>query len=79
MHTLTIQIDDSIYQKFISLLESLPKSKLKVKQDEYSQDPLRRELQERLDAIDSGTMKMQESEAFWQKMDAKIDAYRQGR
>jgi len=30
MRTITLKIDDSIYQKFLTLIELFPKSKLKV-------------------------------------------------
>ncbi|HRF57332.1 MAG TPA: hypothetical protein PLV58_08035 [Campylobacterales bacterium] len=34
MRTITISVDDSIYQKFIGFLDLLPKGKVKVIQDD---------------------------------------------
>lgn len=78
MHSMTLQIDDSVYQKFLTLLELFPENKLKITHQSEVEDPLKTELQERMTAIDNGDIAMVSSERFWERMDRRIEAFKNG-
>lgn len=65
----TIDIDDRYTDEALKLLESLPKEAYKI-----HQDPLKIELQRRLDEIDSGEVELLPfDEEFWRDMETVID------
>jgi len=50
MQTITLKIDDNFLPKFMSLLEIMPKSKVKIQKD-----PMELELEKRIQEIKDGT------------------------
>lgn len=67
MSQITLDIKDDFVYKFISLLDMLPKDKISIREDFFSN-----ELQERIQNIKSGSYVTHED--MWGKIDKKLGA-----
>jgi hypothetical protein len=65
MSQITLDIKDDFVYKFISLLDMLPKDKISIREDFFSN-----ELQERIENIKSGSYVTHED--IWGKIDKKL-------
>lgn len=54
MQTVTLEVNESYINKFMALLEALPKDEIKIKED-----TLKKDLAQRVADIDSGKTKLQ--------------------
>ncbi len=68
MHTVTLDVHDSIYDQVMTLLEKLPKDKLRIKEDKIAA-----EIADRCARIDSGE---EELTPYREGMDAMMDKIR---
>ncbi|MBT5935711.1 hypothetical protein [Sulfurimonas sp.] len=74
MHTLTVNIQDSVFQEFLNFV-SKRKEKIEITKDknlEYDSYFYERkqELQKDIDDIDNGKIKMINNEDFWDEIDS---------
>ncbi len=70
MHTLSIRLDDSIYEHFKEFLKFYPKNKLAIVDDE--EDLIANELKKRIRDIDEGKMEMIPFQEGMDKVRAKL-------
>ena len=70
MHTLSIRLDDSIYEHFKEFLRFYPKDKLAIVDDE--EDLIANELKKRIRDIDEGKMEMIPLQEGMDKVRAKL-------
>jgi hypothetical protein len=70
MHTLSIRLDDSIYEHFKEFLKFYPKNKLAIVDDE--EDMIASELKKRIQDIDDGKMEMIPFQEGMDKARAKL-------
>ena len=74
MHTLTIDIQDSVFQEFLTFV-SKRKETIKITKDKNLEyDPYfyerKQQLQKDMDDIDNGKIKMINNEDFWDDIDS---------
>ena len=70
MHTLQLKIDDSIFDKFMGLLDILPKEKISVVEEQVVTS--KEEVQKRVYAAESNASYVAE-EQFWDEIDKNIE------
>ena len=74
MHTLTLNIQDNVFQEFLNFI-STRKETIKIAKDKNLEyDPFfyerKQQLQEDMDDIASGKIKMINNEDFWDEIDS---------
>ena len=74
MQTLTVNIQDDFVQDFLTIIEHY-KDKVQLKKDKNSEydpyfDERKKQLQQDMDDIDSGKVKMINNEDFWNEIDS---------
>lgn len=67
MQTITLEVNDGFLSKFMSLLDTIPKDRVKIKSDKYSE-----EIAKRLKSIDNGDDKLVSHSDFWGKFDDRV-------
>jgi len=73
MHTLTVQVQDSVFQEFLSFI-SKRKESIEIKQDKNLElDPYfyerQKQLHQDLEEVESGKAEMISNEDFWDDID----------
>jgi len=73
MHTLTLEVQDSVFQEFLSFI-SKRKESIEIKEDtNLVNDPYfyerQKQLQQDIEEIDSGKTQMISNEDFWNDID----------
>jgi len=71
MQTITLKIDDNFLPKFMSLLEIMPKSKVKIQKD-----PMELELEKRIQEIKDGTSPAVPFNIMWNNIEDKIQKFK---
>ncbi|MEA3289360.1 MAG: hypothetical protein U9Q04_04175 [Campylobacterota bacterium] len=67
MQTITLNISDDFISKFMGVLDTLPKNKVKIEKD-----PMTLELEKRIKEIEDGTNPAVPFDVMWGNIDKKL-------
>lgn len=71
MQTLMLEVNETFLSKFLSILDSLPKDQVRVKDDKLSQ-----EIKNRIGAIDEGKETLIPHNQFWETFEDRVKHFK---
>lgn len=73
MQTLTLEINEPFFSKFLALLDSIPKDQVRIKDDKIAQ-----EIKNRISAIDEGKDTLIPHNQFWGDFEDRVKQFKNG-
>lgn len=71
MQTLMLEVNETFLSKFLSMLDSLPKDQVRLKDDKVSQ-----EIKNRISAIDEGKETLVSHNQFWETFEDRVKHFK---
>lgn len=73
MQTLMLEVNETFLSKFLTMLDSLPKDQVRVKNDTLSQ-----EIKNRISAIEEGKETLIPHNQFWETFEDRVKHFKNG-
>lgn len=73
MQTLMLEVNETFLSKFLTMLESLPKDQVRLKDDKIAQD-----IKNRISAIDEGKEALIPHNQFWETFEDRVKQFKNG-
>lgn len=71
MQTLMLEVNETFLSKFLTMLDSLPKDQVRVKDDKIAQ-----EIKNRISAIDEGKETLIPHNQFWETFEERVKHFK---